>query len=291
MVERLGSEHHEIVVHASRTSRTSFPRSCTHTERPILRTAPAPLFLLSQLVRETGIKVVLTGEGADEMFAGYDLFREGKVRRFWARQPAVDDAPAPARAALSVPRALAGRAAGDGAASSSAAISNAGADAGLRARARAGSTTAALQAAVHAGHARAMASRRRCHRRLLADAAGASSRRWTPLAQDQYLEVRTLLSGYLLSSQGDRMLMAHSVEGRFPFLDSTWWTLADSLPPSYKLRGARREARAQARRGGPGPGRDHPSRRSSRTARRTRSPSSAPDAPAWVADTVERAAR
>src|SRR4029079_1676021 len=30
---------------------------------------------------------VLTGEGADEMFAGYDLFREAKVRRFWARQP------------------------------------------------------------------------------------------------------------------------------------------------------------------------------------------------------------
>ncbi len=43
---------------------------------------------------------------------------------------------------------------------------------------------------------------------------------WSPLAQDQYLEVRTLLSGYLLSSQGDRMLMAHSVEGRFPFLDA-----------------------------------------------------------------------
>src|SRR5262249_51163272 len=57
-------------------------------ERPILRTAPAPLFLLSELVRKTGIKVVLTGEGADEIFAGYDLFREAKVRRFWARHPA-----------------------------------------------------------------------------------------------------------------------------------------------------------------------------------------------------------
>ena len=47
--------------------------------------APAPLLLLSRLVRKHGIKVVLTGEGADEMFAGYDLFREAKVRRFWAR--------------------------------------------------------------------------------------------------------------------------------------------------------------------------------------------------------------
>jgi asparagine synthase (glutamine-hydrolysing) len=60
--------------------------------------------------------------------------------------------------------------------------------------------------------------------------------RWTPLAQDQFLEVETLLSGYLLSSQGDRMLMAHSVEGRFPFLDRRVVALAESLPPSYKLR-------------------------------------------------------
>ena len=70
------------------------------------------LFLLSQLVREAGIKVVLTGEGADEMFAGYDIFREGKVRRFWARQPESTMAPAAARAALSVPGALAGRRSG-----------------------------------------------------------------------------------------------------------------------------------------------------------------------------------
>jgi asparagine synthase (glutamine-hydrolysing) len=61
--------------------------------------------------------------------------------------------------------------------------------------------------------------------------------RWSALAQDQYLEIRTLLSGYLLSSQGDRMLMAHSVEGRFPFLDRNVADLADSLPDSYKLHG------------------------------------------------------
>jgi asparagine synthase (glutamine-hydrolysing) len=62
-------------------------------------------------------------------------------------------------------------------------------------------------------------------------------RGWSSLAQDQYLEARTLLSGYLLSSQGDRMLMAHSVEGRFPYLDANVVELADSLPPSFKLLG------------------------------------------------------
>ena len=44
------------------------------------------------------------------------------------------------------------------------------------------------------------------------------------------------MSGYLLSAQGDRMLMAHSVEGRFPFLDRNVAALAESLPDSFKLR-------------------------------------------------------
>src|SRR6266487_1689212 len=52
-----------------------------------MRTAPAPMFMLSKLVRDRGFKVVLTGEGADEFLAGYDIFKEAKVRYFWARQP------------------------------------------------------------------------------------------------------------------------------------------------------------------------------------------------------------
>ena len=60
---------------------------------------------------------------------------------------------------------------------------------------------------------------------------------WDPLAQAQYLEIVTLLSGYILSSQGDRMLMAHSVEGRFPFLDVDVMEFCNSLPAGYKLIG------------------------------------------------------
>jgi asparagine synthase (glutamine-hydrolysing) len=64
-----------------------FPQIVWHTETPIIRTAPAPLFMLSKLVRENNFKVVLTGEGADELFGGYNIFKEDKIRRFWARQP------------------------------------------------------------------------------------------------------------------------------------------------------------------------------------------------------------
>src|SRR5439155_11373908 len=64
-----------------------FPEVIWHVEAPLMRTAPAPMFILSKLVRDSGFKVVLTGEGADEFLAGYDIFKETKIRRFWARQP------------------------------------------------------------------------------------------------------------------------------------------------------------------------------------------------------------
>jgi len=59
---------------------------------------------------------------------------------------------------------------------------------------------------------------------------------WGLLERAQYLEITTFLSTYLLSSQGDRMGMAHSVEGRFPFLDSRVVEFASGLPSRSKLR-------------------------------------------------------
>jgi len=59
--------------------------------------------------------------------------------------------------------------------------------------------------------------------------------RWHPLCRAQYLEMTLFMSGYLLSSQGDRMMMGHSVEGRFPFLDHRVVEFANTLPPKYKI--------------------------------------------------------
>ena len=227
----LGSDHAEIVV-SQRDIAEVFPEVIEHTERPILRTGPAPMFLLSRLVRATGIKVVLTGEGADEMFAGYDIFREAKIRRFWARDPTSEARPrllerlypylsrSPV-AQQAMARKFFGR--------------------GLERAKLPGFSheprwhgTAALkrlfserQQQLTQGHS------------VVDELLGALPRdflSWSPLAQDQYLEIRTLLPGYILSSQGDRMLMANSVEGRFPFLDADVMSLAGSLPDSYKLK-------------------------------------------------------
>ena len=231
MASHLGSDHHEVLVSRDDIAGI-FPDVIRHTERPVLRTAPAPLYLLSKLVHEAGIKVVLTGEGADEMFAGYDLFREAKVRRFWSRQPQSEWRPRLLerlypyleRSPVSQ-RAIARQFFGQQ-------LSEANTPGfGHEPRWRGAAALKRLlspdvQAATRSIDAVS----------LLKMTLPPAFDRWTPLAQDQYVEVHTLLSGYLLSSQGDRMLMANSVEGRFPFLDRNVAALAESLPPAYKLR-------------------------------------------------------
>lgn len=86
LTDSLGTRHHEVRV-SGRDIAEVFPEVVRHAEHPLLRTAPAPMFLLSRLVHECGYKVVVTGEGADEVLAGYDLFLEAKVRQRWGADP------------------------------------------------------------------------------------------------------------------------------------------------------------------------------------------------------------
>jgi asparagine synthase (glutamine-hydrolysing) len=57
------------------------------------------------------------------------------------------------------------------------------------------------------------------------------------LNKSQWLESSIFMSSYLLSSQGDRVGMANSVEGRYPFLDYRVMEFAAKLPPDYKMHG------------------------------------------------------
>ena len=65
----------------------SFPDVLWHAETPLLRTGPALMFHLAKVTRECGVKVVVAGDGADELFLGSDLFKEVSVRRFCLRRP------------------------------------------------------------------------------------------------------------------------------------------------------------------------------------------------------------
>ena len=81
----LGTDHKRILIDNNQV-RKYFPETVWHCEKPLLRTSPVPLFMLSRLVKSEGLKVVLSGEGADEILGGYNIFKEAKIRNFWGRE-------------------------------------------------------------------------------------------------------------------------------------------------------------------------------------------------------------
>lgn len=231
MAAALGTRHN-LVTCSHADIGAAFPDVIWHTEAPILRTSPAPLYLLSRLVHEHNFKVVLTGEGADEFLGGYNIFKEAKVRRFWARQPESTLRPALLKKLYAYVGHLADgnfaylqRFFGQGLEETD--------DPFYSHRIRWNNTIRSkrffspeMQAAGAAGDD------------ITAPITlPAGFRQWSPLAQAQYLEATIFLPEYLLSAQGDRVGMAHSVEGRFPFLDHRVVEFCNALPAHYKLRG------------------------------------------------------
>ncbi len=230
MAAYLGTDHRVVYCSHADIGRV-FPEVIWHTETPLLRTAPAPMFMLSQLVHDHNLKVVITGEGADELLGGYDLFKEMTIRRFWARHP--DSTMRPLLLNKLYPE-IAQLSAG-GAAFRTAFFKKSLGD---------------VQSPYYSHFIRWTNAARL--QRFLAEPADVQRRleeelvpiprdfkHWSALAQAQYLEITTFLSSYLLAAQGDRVAMGHSVEGRFPFLDYRVVEFTNRLPADLKLRGLR----------------------------------------------------
>ena len=232
LVAYLGTEHTALRCKRGDIA-AAFPRAIWHAESPIVRTAPAPLMLLAGHVRSAGYKVVLTGEGADEVFGGYDLFKEARIRRFMARAPhskmrgnLIDRLYPYLKHSPAASRVMAQRFFAEG---------------------------SEHLGQPHFAHVPRWTTTRRIwqfftpelraqlggtdHLAAIAEHLPAEIGQWAALNQDQYIEAHTLMSGYLLSSQGDRVAMAESIEGRFPFLDHRLIEFANCLPPRYKLMG------------------------------------------------------
>lgn len=203
-----------------------------HTEFPILRTAPTPMYMLSKKVREHNIKVVITGEGADEILAGYNIFKEDKIRRFWARYPQSDIRPLLLKklypylpmmkdARTQVLKMFFGYKLGE-------------TDHPYYSHLLRWHNTSRIQNYFSDAMINGLSNYEPMDELSKNMAAGFSQ--FGDLSKAQYLESSIFMSGYLLSSQGDRMAMANSVEGRYPFLDHHVVEFANSLPESYKLR-------------------------------------------------------
>ncbi len=231
-VRHLGTRHKAVSCNSEEIAEI-FPRVVWHTETPLTRTAPAPMYLLSRLVRENGFKVVVTGEGSDEILAGYDIFRETIIRHFWASQPGSSLRPTLLKRIYpDIPH-----------------LRNASPGIlkmffGYRLEETDNPFYSHLLRWNNSNHIRKHFSA------ALREPAGGydplaeltgklpeNFMQWSPLARAQWLETTLFMSGYLVSSQGDRMLMANSVEGRFPFLDHNVIEYCSALPDRLKLNG------------------------------------------------------
>lgn len=231
MVSFLETAHTEMHATNEKIGR-SLSDCLWHSEKPLLRTAPIPLFLLSDVVRRSGYKVVLTGEGGDEVFGGYNIFREAKIRRFWAKFPDSQK-----RAELigrlypyifKNPRLK--RTLGP--------FFRQGLDATddpLFSHLIRWENTSRIKVLFSDELTGAIGAY--CGYEQLRQSLPKVYEQADGLAKAQYLEMAIFLSNYLLSSQGDRVAMAHSVEIRLPYLDFRVMDLMARVPSKWKVLG------------------------------------------------------
>jgi asparagine synthase (glutamine-hydrolysing) len=212
-----------------------FPQVVWHSEVPMIRTAPAPLMMLSGLVRQSNFKVVLTGEGADEIFAGYNIFKEAKIRRFWARHP--ESVCRPHLLKKLYPYIFdnqSGRPNPFLIGFFKKGLDQT--DSPIYSHMVRWQNTSQLKNFFLPG-ALPPDDRQDTFIARICDRLPSAFERWSPLSKAQYIESTLFLSNYLLSSQGDRMAMANSIEGRFPFLDHRVVELAARMPAKLRLNG------------------------------------------------------
>ncbi len=204
----IGSQHNEIRFSEADIF-ARFSRMIYHAERPVKETYNTCALALSEATHDAGMKVVLGGEGADEFFAGYPGYRFDAFRTRAARPPAVPDEEKKQREILW----------GDASVGYERNYAEFG-------RAR---------AALYAPQLRETILRDGALAHPVADGARLKGRH--PLHQRSYLDVKLRLADHLLGDHGDHMLMAHGVEGRYPFLDRDLIAFAATIPPDLKLHG------------------------------------------------------
>ncbi|WP_405776064.1 asparagine synthase (glutamine-hydrolyzing) [Streptomyces sp. NBC_00859] len=218
----LGTRHSAVTVTAADLA-AAFPSAVYHAEVPAFRTAFVPMYLLSRHVRDAGIKTVLSGEGADEAFLGYSLFRETMLRAAW--HDLSDDERRTRIAGLHPELAHFGPAHR---------AQLAGLFQQFATERLPGLFSHELRYQNGKFATRLLKDRDEPFAGLLAlvrDTPGYAE--LSPVRKAQWLEYKTLLPGYLLSTQGERMGLAHGVENRCPFLDPAVLRAAASVNLRY----------------------------------------------------------
>ncbi len=229
MVKYLEVNHSELMIHNEDIG-DNFESILWHSEKPVLRTSPVPLFLLSSLVNQKGYKVVLTGEGSDEIFGGYNIFKETKIRKFWSRYP--DSKIRPLLLGKLYPYIFKDKR-----------LANT-----IVEFFRSGIDSPENPLFSHMVRWKNTSKIKNFFSDDLINSSNSFNtysdvlemlpedfHKWDYFGKAQYLEIVIFMSNYLLSSQGDRMAMANSVETRLPFLDHRLIELMSRINPEFKM--------------------------------------------------------
>lgn len=209
----------------------NFAETIWHTEFPILRTSPTPMFLLSKKVRESNIKVVITGEGADEFLGGYNIFKEAKIRRFWANEP--NSTARPKLLTKLYPYIPLLKDTPDMALKMFFGYKLNETEDPLYSHLLRWHNTSRIKSFFSEDYTSSINENNPVNE--IYNNLPKNFRNWSDLSKSQFLEANIFMSGYLLSSQGDRMAMGNSVEGRYPFLDYRVIEFCNQIPDNYKL--------------------------------------------------------
>jgi asparagine synthase (glutamine-hydrolysing) len=222
----LGTDHHRVTFTGD--SMSDYPAVMYYQEEPLAKPSHAALYYVFKACRESGLKVVMTGEGADELLGGYTWHQAGFLERALSRMP------------VSL-RGLFGRNAG------LRALGQSGRDLVRRLRGVPTGVHERYQRMLRLGaHETAYALLSTEVKSALEGGAGrsvlASWGDWMPGVKGQpefeqllWIQSRTRMADYV--NRGlDRMSMAHSIEARPPFLDHTLWEFCASIPTGFKLR-------------------------------------------------------
>ena len=219
--ERFGTDHHELVVRPDSVERIA--RIVSYFDEPFADPSSIPTYFVSELAR-THVKVVLSGDGGDEIFAGYERYAVDWRRRHWSLLRTLGMGSVAGAVSRVLPEGTRGKnylhamnlsrveryveELGHFSYAALGALADGPLAASL-AQARLGTDTVSRHAAHGAG-------------------LGFPGR-----LQD--LDIRTYLPGDILTKV-DRMSMAHSIEARVPLLDHTLVEFVAALPPGFTLR-------------------------------------------------------
>jgi asparagine synthase (glutamine-hydrolysing) len=203
----IGSRHHEIRFDWQEIE-SRLKTVIYHCECPLKESYNTCSLALSAAARAAGIKVVLAGEGADELFAGYLGYRFGFGMQRAAEDPLEAELEEEIREHLWGDRS----------------ISYEKDQVQVR----------ELKRDLYSDALNRFLPTFDCLERPLVNKERLQGRH--PLHQRAYLDFKLRLSEHLLSEHGDRMVMANSVEGRYPFLDLRIIDFARRLPPELKVK-------------------------------------------------------